>query len=130
VIPVAVRRSRIHGQGVFTMHPVPGRCKLGEVSGVLVRTRSALREQRQRALIFLVELDDGWALDCTNGNAFRHLNHACAATCYLRVFRQRVEVYSRGAIAVGNELTVDYRITQHPGGMLCACGQARCRGRL
>ena len=78
----------------------------------------------------LVELDRRWGLDCTRGNCFRHLNHCCAANCYLRVVARRVEIYSRGAIPAGAELTVDYRATPHPGGMACRCGAPRCRGRL
>lgn len=78
----------------------------------------------------LVEFSRRWALDLTSGNAFRHLNHSCQSNCYLRVFRRRVEVYSRGPIPAGEELTVDYGETMHRGGMTCRCGAARCRSKI
>ncbi|MBN8526179.1 MAG: SET domain-containing protein-lysine N-methyltransferase [Planctomycetes bacterium] len=127
---LAVRRSRIHGRGLFAATAIPRRMKLGEVSGELVRVAAARRAMRGREAIHLVEFDHRWALDCSRGNDFRHLNHSCRANCYLRLIRRRVEVYSRGAIAAGSELTVDYGETQHRGGMACACGAPGCRGRL
>lgn len=127
---LAVRSSQIHGRGLFAAEAIPRRMKLGELSGVLRRVAEARRDMRRRAAIHLVEFDRQWALDCTDGNEFRHLNHCCAANCYLRLIRRRVEVYSRGAIAAGSELTVDYGETQHRGGMACACGAPDCRGRL
>lgn len=122
--------SRIHGLGVFIRGPIAGRCKLGELTGELRRLPAARHDHLRREVIQLVELSRRWALDCTNGNAFRHLNHSCQANCYLRVLRRRVEVYSRRAIAAGSELTVDYGETQHRGGMACACGLPGCRSRV
>lgn len=122
--------SPIHGTGLFAATMVPRRMKLGELSGSVVRVRAILAAMRARAVIHLVEFGDGWGLDCSAGNHFRHLNHSCQATCYLRVVARRVEIYSRGPIAAGRELTVDYRESQHQGGMTCGCGVAGCRARI
>ena len=65
-----------------------------------------------------------------DGNHFSQLNHSCQANCYLRIIRHRVEVYSRGAIRTGAELTVDYGETMHPDGMGCRCGVPGCRSRI
>ena len=48
----------------------------------------------------------------------------------MRIHRGRVEVYSRGPIAAGAELTVDYGATPHAGGMACRCGSPGCKGLL
>lgn len=125
-----VRRSRIHGLGLFTGEAVGRRRKLGELSGTLRRLPLARQEHQRRAVIQLVEFSRRWALDLTDGNAFRHLNHSCQANCYLRVVTRRVEVYSRGPIPAGSELTVDYGETMHRGGMACACGAPGCRSRI
>jgi hypothetical protein len=125
-----VRRSRIHGRGLFTTSHIPRRMKLGELSGELRPIRAANRDHQRRQVIKLVELDARWALDCTHGNHFSLLNHACQANCYLRVIGHRVEVYSRGAVRAGCELTVDYGETMHPGGMGCRCGVPGCRARI
>lgn len=125
-----VRRSRIHGRGVFTTGAVLRRCRLGFVTGELRRLPAARQDHQRRAVMQLVEISRRWALDCTQGNAFRHLNHSCRSNCYLRVHRRRVEVYSRGPIAAGVELTVDYGETMHRGGMGCRCGAEGCRSRI
>ncbi len=104
--------------------------KLGELSGTLRSRVEANRLQQRRRVIKLVELDHRWALDCTHGNHYSQLNHSCQANCYLRIAHRRVEVYSRGPIAAGSELTVDYGETMHPGGMGCRCGVPGCRSRI
>ncbi len=125
-----ISRSRIHGHGLFTKNRIQRRMKLGELTGVKVRMSHALREQLKREVMQLVELGHGWALDCTHGNEFRVLNHSCQANCYLRLSHRRVEIYSRGPIPAGTELTVDYRETMHEGGMACKCGLPGCRSLL
>ena len=126
----SIRKSNIHGQGLFTLSRIPRRMKLGELTGVKRRMSHALREQLQREVMQLVELGHGWGLDCTHGNDFRCLNHSCQANCYLRLIHRRVEVYSRGPIAAGRELTVDYGETMHEGGMGCRCGVPGCRSSI
>lgn len=125
-----VRTSRIHGRGLFAAAALPARKKIGEVSGRLVPLPQARTRVERQAQIYLVELGPRLALDCSEGNEFRHLNHSCEPNCYLRVIRHRVEVYTRTAIAKGCELTVDYGETPHRGGMRCSCQSARCRQRL
>lgn len=125
-----VRGSGIHGRGIFAAIALPGRRKLGEVTGKRVRLPEARQAVVRQPRIYLVELTRRYALDCSTGNDFRHLNHSCRPNCYLRVSHGRVEVYSKEAIAAGSELTVDYGATPHEGGMTCRCGAARCKGVL
>ncbi len=125
-----IRPSPIHGQGLFTTKRIPRRMKLGELSGVLRPRRESVKAQQKREVMQIVEISQRWALDCTTGNDFRVLNHSCQANCYLRLANRRVEIYSRGPINAGKELTVDYRETMHPGGMGCRCGVPGCRSRL
>ena len=127
---VEVRPSAIDGLGVFARRTLPGRRKIGHVTGVLVRLPAARRAVEGRRKIYLVELTARVALDCSRGNAFRHLNHSCAPNCYLRVHRRVVEVYTLRRIPRGAELTLDYVQTPHRGGMRCTCGRGSCRARL
>jgi len=127
---VVVRPSGIEGRGVFAVADLPARRKLGEISGVLVRLPQARRRVAKARRIYLIELSRRYALDCSRGNVLKHLNHACAPNCYLRVFRKRVEVYTLRRIRAGAELTVDYGITPHRHGMQCRCGAVGCRRRL
>ena len=124
---VTVRRSGIHGRGLFAGMDLPGRRKLGELSGRVVGRLAARREIRRHPVIYFVTLNRRDALDCREGNAFKHLNHGCEPNCFLRVRGLAVEVYTLRPIAKGAELTVDYGATPHPGGMACQCGSPKCR---
>ncbi len=127
---VEVRSSPINGRGVFAAVPLPGRRKLGEIDGRLVKLPGARKAIAKSPKIYFVELDDQWALDCSDGGPFKHLNHSCEPNCYLRISRRRLEVYSLRPLAAGVELTVDYGVTPHAGGMTCRCGAAKCRRLL
>lgn len=109
---------------------LPGRRKLGEITGRLVRLPDARKAIEQAERIYFIELTSSWALECSDGNQFKHLNHSCSPNCYLRIIGNRVEVYTLRPIHPGAELTVDYGETPHQGGMRCQCGAANCRGIL
>lgn len=125
-----VRNSSIQGRGLFATVQLPGRRKLGEISGRLVKLPQARTEIETAERIYFIELTDTWALECSDGNEFKHLNHSCAPNCYLRIFGKRVEVYTLRSIPRGAELTVDYGETPHKGGMHCRCGARNCKGVL
>ena len=127
---VMARASKIHGLGVFAAFALPGRRKLGELTGRLVRLPQARHAVQECDRIYMVELSRRIALDCSRGNEFKYLNHSCHPNCYLRVVRRRVEVYSLKPIAVGTELTIDYGETPHKGGMACSCRAENCKRRL
>jgi SET domain-containing protein len=127
---VHVGESPINGLGVFAGEDLPGRRKLGELSGHRVPLPQAWRQVERRAKIYMIELSPHEALDCTRGNAFKHLNHSCRPNCYLRICQGRGEVYTLRPVPAGAELTVDYGITPHVGGMVCLCGAPDCRGSL
>jgi hypothetical protein len=128
--PLEVRTSRINGRGLFACAKLPGRRKLGEINGTVVKLPGAWKQVEKSDKIYLIELNPSQALECSSGNSFRFLNHSCAANCYMRIIRNRVEIYTRRPVAAGTELTVDYGITPHAGGMRCGCGAANCKGRL
>lgn len=125
-----IRFSPIQGRGLFAATDLPGRRKLGEISGRLVRLPQARQQIERAERIYFIELTRTWALECSDGNRFKHLNHSCSPNCYLRIIQKRVEVYTLHPIERGAELTVDYGETPHKGGMRCHCGAPNCRERL
>lgn len=126
-----VRRSGIHGRGLFARAPLPRRRKLGELAGKLVSERTARRKARELQCIKIVEFGDGWALDATTqSNCFQYVNHSCRPNTYIRLYRHRVEFYTLRDIAAGEELTCNYGETQHEGALPCRCGAEGCRGAL
>jgi SET domain-containing protein len=122
--------STIQGRGVFAAAPLPRRRKIGQLEGKLVRLPQARKAIEHSEQIYLVEISRRYALDCSNGNDFRFLNHSCQPNCYLRVHLRRIEIYTLQEIRPGTELTVDYGLTPHKNGMPCRCGSPRCRSRI
>lgn len=125
-----VRRSRIHGKGLFAAEPLPARRKIGELTGRRLDIRAARRLAHRSACIAIVEFDDGTALDATCGNHFRFVNHSCSPNTYMRLAYGRVEFYTLRGIAKGEELTCDYGESHHEGKLRCRCGSERCSGAL
>ena len=128
--PVRSAASPIEGTGVFAAGKISRRAKIGEVTGEIISIRTARRRAKGRCRICLIDLNDTVALDCTGGNALRHLNHSCRPNAFLRIFRERVEVYAQRDIKAGEEITVDYGESPHSGGMKCGCGHRECRDSI
>ena len=126
----ALQKSAIQGHGVFTLDRLPSRKKIGEITGRLVRLPQARREIQNAKRIYLVELTDRWAVDCSRGSALGHINHSCAPNCYVRIIGMRVEMYTLREVPAGSELTIDYGETPHVRGMKCACKAEACRGHV
>lgn len=80
----AIGPSPIRGRGLFACMNLPGRRKLGEISGRLVRLPKARKDIECAERIYFIELTDTWALKCSEGNQFKHLNHCCSPNSYLR----------------------------------------------
>jgi SET domain-containing protein len=60
----------------------------------------------------------------------RFTNHSCKPNSRLLVQDGRIEFYSLRALAVGEEVTVDYGETHHKGQLACRCGAPGCKGAL
>jgi len=138
----SVRRSGIHGRGVFAKENI----RKGKVIVEYKGRRRTWNEARERANsdpgdpahTFLFELNDGRVIDAgTRGNAARWINHSCEPNC--RTFEDdgRVFVEAKRRILAGEELCYDYRLI--PDGRLnkkeraqyaCRCGARKCRGTL
>jgi SET domain-containing protein len=122
--------SPIEGTGVFAVARIPRRAKIGEVTGEVISIRTARRRARGSCRLCLIDVSDTRAIDCTKGNILRLLNHSCRSNAFLRIFRERVEVYARRDIRAGVEITVDYGESPHSGGMKCRCGHRDCRDAI
>ena len=115
---------------MFSQGKIPGRRKIGEVTGEIISVRTARKRAKGKCRICLIDLSNTQALDCTGGNALRLLNHSCRSNAFLRICRNRVEVYAKRDIRKGEEITVDYVESAHSGGMKCGCGHPECRDTI
>jgi SET domain-containing protein len=127
--PVKVAKSKISGKGAYALQRIPARKKIGDLGGVIITMKEAMRLIKDLKVINLVELENDLALNASaNPNDMRFINHSCDPNTYLRVMKNRVEFYALKNIKKGQELSCDYGETHHDGKLPCRCGAKNCRG--
>ncbi|MED5619346.1 SET domain-containing protein [Ideonella sp. BN130291] len=128
---VRVARSAIDGFGVFAAESVPPRLKIGEIRGESITIAEARRRAASQQRIMIVEISSKRAIDASkSSDPMRFTNHSCQPNARLSIRDGRIEFYALRAIAVGEEITVNYGETHHEGRLACRCGAAGCVGRL
>jgi len=128
---VDVAPSRIDGQGAFAAEAIASRLKIGEIRGESISVAEARIRATRHERIMIVELSDKRAIDFSkSSDPMRYTNHSCRPNARLVIRNGRVEFYAARAIAVGEEITVDYGETHHEGRLRCQCGAPGCRGAL
>lgn len=125
-----IRRSTIHGNGVFARRTVRSGRKIGELDGELISVAEARRRAEGMEVVTIVEFEDDKALDVTIDPCLRYVNHSCEPNTYMRRIGHCVEFYAIRRIRTGEELTCDYGETHHEGQLPCRCGAERCRERI
>jgi SET domain-containing protein len=128
---VRVARSAIDGFGVFAAESVPPRLKIGEIRGESITIAQARRRAASQQRIMIVEISSKRAIDASkSSDPMRFTNHSCQPNARLSIRDGRIEFYALRAIAVGEEITVNYGETHHEGRLACRCGAPGCVGRL
>jgi uncharacterized protein len=137
-----VRRSGIHGRGVFAARDIPKGTRIIEYRGARISYDLAAELypdfEDQPTHTFLFELDENTVIDAgQRGNAARWINHSCAPNCEAVDEGGRIYIEAIRRIRAGEELGYDYNITleeRHTAGERrrwgCLCGSATCRGTL
>ena len=127
--PVKVAKSKIAGKGAYALQTIPAKKKIGDLGGVIITMKEAMKLIKNLKVINLVEPDNDLALNASaNPNDMRFINHSCDPNTYLRVMKNRVEFYALKKIKKGQELSCDYGETHHEGTLPCRCGAKNCRG--
>ncbi len=137
-----VRRSGVHGKGVYALQPLAKGETLIEYVGEVIDWPEALRRHPHDPSdpnhTFYFSLDEGQVIDANvGGNAARWINHSCAPNCEADETEGRVFIKALRKIAPGEELFYDYGLTiderytpklkkQYE----CRCGAKRCRGTM
>jgi SET domain-containing protein len=139
---IVVRRSPIHGRGVFALRRIAKDERIIEYKGKLITEKEAdwrysrVHEHSPHTMLFLVE--GGWVIDATRGgNSARWINHSCVPNCDIEEEGHRIFIEARRDIQPGDELTYDYNLQigekhtkvakrEHA----CFCGARRCRGTM
>ena len=136
---VEVRRSAVHGDGVFALRGLPPGLLVGIYEGRRYAPEEARGMAFDGALTYLFVLSDGTLIDATDGgNATRHINHSCEPNCQAQEEwdddgELHIVIRTRRRIRTGEELFIDYRLDvggDDPADYRCRCGSANCRGTL
>lgn len=138
---VAVRQSPVHGKGVFALRPLAAGERVLEYKGKRTSWRAAVRRHERYGVAghtFLFGLSDGRVIDGSQGgNSARWLNHACVANCETVEDGERVFIETTKAIAAGEELFIEYRLSVEDAldeatrqQYACHCGVVGCRASM
>jgi SET domain-containing protein len=146
---IVVRRSHIHGNGVFAARDLPAGIELIEYRGRRLTHAEADDHYAGGAdtgHTFLFTLNDHYVIDgSVGGNSARWINHSCTPNCQGFLIehgsgdpaKDRVVIETLQPIKAGEELTYDYGITleePHTPKLkriwACRCGTSDCSGTL
>lgn len=139
---LALRRSGIHGRGVYARVPIPEGRRIVEYRGqVITNAEAEARYPEDPTVVyhtFLFALDDDHMVDAgRGGNIARWINHSCDPNCEVVLEDRRLFIEAIRDIPVGAELAYDYNFilpVRHTPAMKrrypCTCGSPHCRGTM
>ena len=136
---IQVRKSGVHGKGVYALQPIARGTRIIEYRGEVVSWAEAQRRHPHDPSdpnhTFFFHIDDQHVIDAAvGGNAARWINHACEPNCKAEEEDGRIFIDARRNIRAGEELFYDYGLViderytpalkkQYE----CRCGSPRCR---
>lgn len=139
---LSLRRSSIHGRGVFARVPIPEGTRIVEYRGQVITNAEAEARYPDDPSTpyhtFLFALDDETMVDAgRGGNIARWINHSCAPNCEVVLDDRRLFIEAIRDIVPGEELAYDYNFilpVRHTPAMKrrypCDCGSPECRGTM
>jgi uncharacterized protein len=139
---IQVRKSGVHGKGVFSVAALKKGEVLIEYKGEVITWKQALRrhphDPKDPNHTFYFHVDDKHVIDAKfGGNAARWINHACTPNCEADEVDGRIFIKTLRAIKPDTELFYDYGlIIDEPytaklkKKFECRCGTKGCRGTM
>ena len=137
-----VRRSSVHGRGVFAAAPIARDEVIIEYTGEVIGWPEALRrhphDPNDPNHTFYFSLEGGKVIDAkVGGNSSRWINHACEPNCQADETDGRVFIRALRDLQPGDELFYDYGLVldERQTAKLkkqyaCRCGSPSCRGTM
>ncbi len=137
-----VRRSRVHGRGVFARGRIRKGTRIIEYLGERVSHSEADRRYEHKNSndnhTFLFIVDRRTVVDAgVKGNHARFINHSCDPNCESVIDQRRIFIEALRTIQPGEELCYDYRIGRDRSDPTdidkifeCRCGAEQCRGSM
>ena len=140
-----VRRSKVHGNGVFAARNIPEGTRIIEYGGKTISNKEADRRHPTNPddpfHTFFFSLSSGRVIDGDDhGNEARWINHACEPNCESSEGKggRRVYIVAKRDIKRGEELNYDYGLVIADEKLTkalklqyeCRCGAASCRSTM
>jgi SET domain-containing protein len=139
---IVVRRSRVHGRGVFTKGRIRKGARIIEYVGRRLPWKEAQDapplDPKNPHHTMLFSLDNGDVIDAAvGGNESRWINHSCDPNCETFEEDDRIFVHALRGLQPGEELFYDYkmipaerRTRKLEKEFGCLCGTRKCRGTM
>ncbi len=139
-----VRRSLIHGRGVFAARYIRKGTRILEYTGERISNREADRRyddsRMKRHHTFLFTLDKNTVVDgaiSAGGGDASYINHSCDPNCEAIIRDKKIFIHAVKGIQPGEELAYDYQYERTGKNddelekfYLCRCGSENCRGTI
>ncbi len=137
-----VRRSSIHGRGVFATVAIAKGERIIEYKGEVIDWPEALRrhphDPSQPDHTFYFHVGEDHVIDGNvGGNSSRWINHACEPNCEAEEVDGRIFIKALRRIKPGSELFFDYALViderytpKLKKQFECRCGAPGCRGTM
>jgi len=139
---IKVRRSPVHGKGVFAAKRIPKGTRIIEYLGDRISHAEADARYEDHdpndnhTFLFIVDkkmvIDGG-----IGGNAARYMNHFCDGNCESVIEERRVFIETTRVVEQGEELGYSYEIGRDKSDppnvdeiYACRCGSPKCRGTM
>jgi hypothetical protein len=139
---IQVRRSGVHGKGVFALQDIAEGETLIEYVGEVISWDEAQdrhpHDPEDPNHTFYFHVNEDRVIDALHGgNSSRWINHSCDPSCEADEDKGRIFIKAIRNIKAGEELNYDYGLiidepytkklkAEYP----CWCGSANCRGTL
>lgn len=139
---IQVRRSGVHGKGVFALQDIAEGETVIEYVGEIISWDEAQdrhpHDPNDPNHTFYFHVNEDRVIDALHGgNSSRWINHSCDANCEADEENDRIFIKAIRNIKAGEELNYDYGLiidepytrklkAEYP----CWCGSANCRGTL
>ena len=138
--PVRVKRSPVHGRGVFAAKAFRKGERIIEYAGRRISWSSVPDELEDPRMYYFGIGDGSVVIDpSVGGNEAQFINHSCDPNCEIRETRGRIFIHALRNIRPGEELSYDYHLETDPDvprtkeiedECPCDCGSSKCRGTL
>lgn len=137
-----VRKSKIHGYGLFTKEQMVEGQMIVEYQGQMISQdvadeREKAYEEQGIGSCYMFRLDEKTIIDATRcGNLARFINHSCDPKAYARVVcvdggnEKKIVIFAKRTIEPGDEVTYDYKFPIEDEAIRCDCSAPNCIGRM